>query len=191
MRFGLPTVNVSMLICHRWQMAMRRTLMKNSLVLQMSPLATCRISHWRVSLLANGANCLMIFFFEHLPPGLDKGKVKATRQSKCGVCGEYGHRTGSAKCRYTGAKTRKRCRKVNAKQVENASTTPDDLQLHEGTNESQEWAQFASSSGKKLTPRRKPIVQVEHDTKSGERRPSDGDTFEELHARTASGGQNC
>ncbi|XP_008673610.1 uncharacterized protein [Zea mays] len=96
-------------------MAMRRTLMKNSLVLQMSPLATCRISHWRVSLLANGANCLMIFFFEHLPPGLDKGKVKATRQSKCGVCGEYGHRTGSAKCRYTGAKTRKRCRKVNAK----------------------------------------------------------------------------
>lgn len=64
--------------------------MKNSLVLQMSPLATCRfvslnstllwfydelihmyfiilygayrISHWRVLLLENGANCLMIFF---------------------------------------------------------------------------------------------------------------------------------
>lgn len=54
-------------------------------------------------------------FFEHLPPGLDKGEAKATRQSKFGVCGEYGHRRGSAKCRYTGAKTRKRCRKVNAK----------------------------------------------------------------------------
>lgn len=37
---------------------------------------------------------------------LDKGEAKATRQSKFGVCGEYGHRRGSAKCRYTGAKTR-------------------------------------------------------------------------------------